>query len=146
MYFQESIFVILELQIFKIFCTEKQSVHSISMNTINFFNRTVNFLSINDSLLQLRDMIDPFKNNKDNTKEYNTIPFKNIDQSYKNLSFLGQGGFGTVYKSTNIKSGKIVAIKLVEHSEQSFNYLLDEIFIMKHISWYPKCNPLILVT
>lgn len=41
----------------------------------------------------------------------------NLSRDYKLLDKIGKGGFGAVYKATNLFTGNIVAMKVVEKSK-----------------------------
>lgn len=64
-------------------------------------------------------------------------PWSQIRHSYKLEDKLGSGTFGVVYSATSIKTGKKVAIKLVEgiqSSEYMARKVLRELIILRKFS------------
>ena len=51
--------------------------------------------------------------------EYNTLKNKLIFRGYKTSKILGKGSFGCVFQGINIKSKKMVAIKVEDKKSES---------------------------
>ena len=65
-------------------------------------------------------------------------------ESYENLKVLGQGAFGKVFKVREIKTGKIMALKVIEIKNQTLlRQTQKEIDNLRKIST-PNCNPYLI--
>ena len=107
-------------------------------------------------LIKTVDIITQTKDNEIKTVDIvtqskdNEIKVGDIIYHYKLEKLIGSGSFGKVYKSTNIKTGKIVAIKIIKseggysRSANKERYFLEKLtnnpHVVKMLEWFQYLN------